>query len=129
LEITDVNNHYVGKGQMAHDIQDGFWGDAGESIDAYYVVNDYVREHGALPVPAKLRPGSSAASRALGHGEGYKYPHDFDRGWVDQSYLPDALVGQTYFDPSEYGREKALVEQWRAMVQREDESATEPPVE
>jgi glucose-1-phosphate thymidylyltransferase len=47
LEITDVNNHYVGKGQMAHDVQEGFWGDAGESIDAYYAVNDFVREHGA----------------------------------------------------------------------------------
>jgi glucose-1-phosphate thymidylyltransferase len=47
LEITDVNNHFVGKGQMAHDVQEGFWGDAGESIDAYYAVNDFVREHGA----------------------------------------------------------------------------------
>lgn len=47
LEITDVNNHFVEKGQMAHDIQEGFWGDAGESIDAYYAVNDFVREHGA----------------------------------------------------------------------------------
>jgi glucose-1-phosphate thymidylyltransferase len=47
LEITDVNNHYVGLCQMAHDIQEGFWGDAGESIDAYYAVNDFVRENGA----------------------------------------------------------------------------------
>jgi glucose-1-phosphate thymidylyltransferase len=47
LEITDVNNHFVEKGQMAHDIQEGFWGDAGESIDAYYAVNDFVREYGA----------------------------------------------------------------------------------
>jgi glucose-1-phosphate thymidylyltransferase len=47
LEITDVNNHFVDKGQMAHDIQEGFWGDAGESIDAYYAVNDFVREYGA----------------------------------------------------------------------------------
>jgi glucose-1-phosphate thymidylyltransferase len=47
LEITDVNNHFVEKGQMAHDIQEGFWGDAGESIDAYYTVNDFVREYGA----------------------------------------------------------------------------------
>ena len=47
LEITDVNNHYVGKGQMAFDIQEGFWGDAGESIEAYYAVNDFVRQHGA----------------------------------------------------------------------------------
>jgi len=47
LEITDVNNHYVDLGLMAHDVQEGFWGDAGESIDAYYLVNDFVREHGA----------------------------------------------------------------------------------
>jgi glucose-1-phosphate thymidylyltransferase len=47
LEITDVNNHFVGKGQMAHDVQEGFWGDAGESIEAYYAVNDFVRQNGA----------------------------------------------------------------------------------
>jgi glucose-1-phosphate thymidylyltransferase len=47
LEITDVNNHYVSKGLIAYDVLDGFWGDAGESIDAYYAVNDHVRHNGA----------------------------------------------------------------------------------
>jgi glucose-1-phosphate thymidylyltransferase len=46
LEITDVNNWYVREGTMEYDVLDGFWGDAGESIDAYYEVNDFVREHG-----------------------------------------------------------------------------------
>ncbi|MDX6470597.1 MAG: glucose-phosphate thymidylyltransferase [Gaiellaceae bacterium] len=46
LEITDVNNWYVGDGQMQADVVDGFWGDAGESIDAYYEVNDFVRRNG-----------------------------------------------------------------------------------
>jgi glucose-1-phosphate thymidylyltransferase len=46
LEITDVNNWYVGGGQMEADTVDGFWGDAGESIDAYYEVNDFVRRNG-----------------------------------------------------------------------------------
>ena len=46
LEITDVNNWYVGAGQMEADVVDGFWGDAGESIDAYYEVNDFVRRNG-----------------------------------------------------------------------------------
>jgi glucose-1-phosphate thymidylyltransferase len=45
LEITDVNNWYVGEGTMQYDVLDGFWGDAGESIDAYYSVNDFVRNH------------------------------------------------------------------------------------
>jgi glucose-1-phosphate thymidylyltransferase len=47
LEITDVNNHYIGKDAMQYDVLEGFWGDAGESIDAYYAVNDFVRAHGA----------------------------------------------------------------------------------
>ncbi len=47
LEITDVNNHFVAEGKMEYDVLDGFWGDAGESIEAYYAVNDFVRAHGA----------------------------------------------------------------------------------
>ena len=47
LEITDVNNWYVGRGEMEADVVAGFWGDAGESIEAYYEVNDFVRRaHG-----------------------------------------------------------------------------------
>jgi glucose-1-phosphate thymidylyltransferase len=46
LEITDVNNWYVEQGTMEYDVLEGFWGDAGESIDAYYAVNDFVRHHG-----------------------------------------------------------------------------------
>ncbi len=47
LEITDVNNYFVQSGQMTYDVLEGFWGDAGESIEAYYAVNDYVRANGA----------------------------------------------------------------------------------
>ena len=53
LEITDVNNWYVGEGQMEYDVLDGFWGDAGESIDAYYEVNDFVR----ATAPTRTRHG------------------------------------------------------------------------
>jgi len=46
LEITDVNNHYISGGTMEYDVVEGFWGDAGESIDVYYSVNDFVRANG-----------------------------------------------------------------------------------
>ncbi len=46
LEITDVNNWFIAQGVMEYDVLEGFWGDAGESIDAYYAVNDFVRRHG-----------------------------------------------------------------------------------
>jgi glucose-1-phosphate thymidylyltransferase len=47
LEITDVNNWYLSNGLMEYDVLEGFWGDAGESIQAYYAVNDFVRAHAA----------------------------------------------------------------------------------
>jgi glucose-1-phosphate thymidylyltransferase len=47
LEITDVNNAYIDRGTMEYDVISGFWGDAGESIDVYYQVNDEVRRSGA----------------------------------------------------------------------------------
>ena len=37
----------IGEGTMAYDVVEGFWGDAGESIDVYYLGNDFVRAHGA----------------------------------------------------------------------------------
>jgi glucose-1-phosphate thymidylyltransferase len=43
LEITDVNNHYVRAGTLEFDVFEGYWGDAGESIDAYYEVIERVR--------------------------------------------------------------------------------------
>jgi len=47
LEITDVNNWYLERSLMEYDILDGYWGDAGESMDAYYAAHDFVRANGA----------------------------------------------------------------------------------
>ena len=51
-----------------------------------------VTETGNLPVPMHLRDAHSKAGKVLGHGEGYRYPHDHDGGWVEQQYLPDRLA-------------------------------------
>src|SRR6266849_2713705 len=53
LEITDVNNAYVDRGLMEYDVIEGFWGDAGESIDVYFSVVAYVRQHGANLIKVK----------------------------------------------------------------------------
>jgi glucose-1-phosphate thymidylyltransferase len=52
LEITDVNNYYAERGELQYNVVEGFWGDAGESIDGYYAVNDFVRRNGANNVAA-----------------------------------------------------------------------------
>jgi glucose-1-phosphate thymidylyltransferase len=46
LEITDVNNAYIERGEMEYDAIEGFWGDAGESIEVYYEIIDFVRANG-----------------------------------------------------------------------------------
>jgi putative ATPase len=84
------------------------------ALTTYAAARKLVRERGALPVPAKLRP-SSAAGRALGHGEGYKYPHDFEGAYVPEDYLPDALVGETIYEPGDSGFEKVLAERLAAI--------------
>ena len=48
LEVTDLNNWYVERGEMEADVLGGFWGDAGESIDAYYAVNAFVPEQAPM---------------------------------------------------------------------------------
>ena len=47
LEITDVNNWYLERGLMEYDVLEGYWGDAGESMEAYYAAHDFVRANGA----------------------------------------------------------------------------------
>jgi dTDP-glucose pyrophosphorylase len=56
LEITDVNNYYVHEGTLEHDVFHGYWGDAGESIDAYYEVIDRVRRPFFRPGRIELIP-------------------------------------------------------------------------
>ena len=50
----------------------------------------------------------SPGAGALGHGTGYKYPHDYPGGWVQQQYMPDELIGHKYYFPKDIGAEKAL---------------------
>jgi glucose-1-phosphate thymidylyltransferase len=47
LEITDVNNHYVEAGSLGYEVVEGWWADAGESIDAWLEASRLVAEHGA----------------------------------------------------------------------------------
>ncbi len=62
------------------------------------------------PVPAHLRDGHYPGSRGLGHGVGYRYPHDDSRGVVRQQYVPDDLVGTDYYRPTDHGAERAVAE-------------------
>lgn len=59
-------------------------------------------------VPKHLRDAHYPGAGALRHGTGYKYPHDYPGGWVQQQYMPDELIGHKYYFPKDIGAEKAL---------------------
>ena len=64
-----------------------------------------VRDGAVGEVPAHLRDGHYQGAAELGHGVGYRYPHDDPNGWVDQQYLPESLDGRHWYEPSEHGDE------------------------
>ncbi|WP_159498675.1 replication-associated recombination protein A [Microbacterium sp. 18062] len=65
-----------------------------------------VRKGGFGRVPNHLRDAHYAGAKRLGHGKGYRYPHDSDIGVVAQQYLPDPLVGRRYYEPTTHGHER-----------------------
>lgn len=65
-----------------------------------------VRGGGFGRVPIHLRDAHYAGAKRLGHGKGYRYPHDSDAGILPQQYLPDELVGRHYYEPKNLGAER-----------------------
>ncbi len=88
-----------------------------------------VQSGGLVEVPQHLRDASYRSAGLLGHGNEYRYAHDYPEGWVDQQYLPDRFVEATFYDPSAYGKEGSLVAQWRARTNRSHQVRPDSPVE
>ncbi|MGL5829765.1 MAG: hypothetical protein ACRC0L_09390, partial [Angustibacter sp.] len=66
-------------------------------------------------VPPHLRDAHYPGARALGHGAGYRYPHDESPPVAAQQYLPDAARERRYYSPTESGAERAAGERWRKI--------------
>ena len=68
-------------------------------------------------VPAHLRDAHYPGAKGLGHGSGYRYPHDEEFGIAEQQYAPDELASTSYFRPKALGAEAALRERWERVRQ------------
>ncbi|MGD9796693.1 MAG: replication-associated recombination protein A [Acidimicrobiia bacterium] len=95
-------------------------------ITALGRAQDDVRDLPAGEVPIHLRDAHYRGAAALGHGQGYHYPHDDPRGWVDQEHRPTALAGRRYYEPTAHGHEQEIRD--RMATRREPTSAEEPRV-
>jgi putative ATPase len=75
-----------------------------------------VKSGRTLAVPEHLRDASYKGAKHLGHGEGYKYAHDYEGHFVPQDYLG---ADKRYYEPTDQGVEKKIkerVEKWRALI-------------
>ncbi|TMR28237.1 replication-associated recombination protein A [Nonomuraea zeae] len=63
-------------------------------------------------VPGHLRDAHYPGAAKLGHGDGYKYPHDFEHGLVRQNYAPEQVRERRYYEPTRHGAEAPVAGRW-----------------
>lgn len=81
---------------------------------------DVVKSTKTAAIPPYLQDAHYGSAAKLGHGVGYKYAHDYPNHYVKQQYLPDELVGQAFYEPSDNGYERNIKEHME-RIQREAE--------
>src|SRR6266436_1591867 len=86
---------------------------------------DAAAEHPAEAVPLHIRNAPTKLMEELGYGAGYKYAHAFEHAYVPQDYLPEALRGASWYEPTEFGFEKDIKKrmEWWADLKK---AATRP---
>ncbi|MCL4142728.1 UNVERIFIED_CONTAM: hypothetical protein GTU68_021859 [Idotea baltica] len=79
----------------------------------------FVKNNPYTEVPLHLRNADTKIMKKLNYGIGYKYPHDFEYGYApNQSYFPSNTNPQTFYEPSNYGAEKSILERlkfWKKL--------------
>lgn len=93
------------------------------TIKAIDAALEDVRSGRTLAVPEHLRDGHYKGAKQLGHGEGYKYAHDYEGHFVPQDHLG---ADKRYYEPTDQGVEKKIrerVEHWRRLAARAQEKS------
>ena len=87
------------------------------------------REYPAEPAPLHIRNAPTPLMKELGYGEGYKYAHAYPDAYAPQEYLPEALRGQRWYQPTEFGYEKTVKErmEWWERLKHEAAAARRSP--
>jgi putative ATPase len=77
--------------------------------------------HPAEPVPLHIRNAPTKLMHELGYGADYRYAHDHAEAYAPQEYLPEALRGAQWYEPTEFGYEKTVKERidWWQRLKRE----------
>jgi len=74
-----------------------------------------VRETGDLSVPLHIRNAPTKLMKELGYGKDYKYAHSYDQGFVEQEFLPEEIIGSTFYQPGKNKRESSIKEWLKSL--------------
>lgn len=85
------------------------------SCEAIFSAYDEVKRTGNLPIPPHLQDAHYKGAAKLGHGEGYKYAHNYKNNYVEQQYLPYELTGKEFYTPSGNGYEVKIREHMKRI--------------
>ncbi len=77
---------------------------------------EMVKTSKTASIPPYLQDAHYGGAAKLGHGIGYKYAHDYPNHYVTQQYLPDELVGQVFYEPSDNGYERNIKEHMGRII-------------
>ena len=91
------------------------------ACEGIFKAMEVVKNTKTATIPPYLQDAHYGGAAKLGHGIGYKYAHDYPNHYVKQQYLPDELVGQVFYQPSENGYEKNIREHME-RIRREAEN-------
>jgi putative ATPase len=87
---------------------------------AYNAVRAFVQADGSRPVPMHLRNAPTRLMKQLDYGKGYRYAHDEADGYAaGERYLPEGIVPQRWYQPSERGLESKIAERLRQLRERD----------
>ena len=67
-----------------------------------------VKNTPGVEIPNHLKDAHYHSAHKLGHGDGYQYAHDYPNHYVRQQYLPDALKGAVFYEPTDIGYENTI---------------------
>lgn len=95
------------------------------SVLGIFSAMEDVRNHPIGQVPPHLRDSHYAGAKEMGHGNDYKYSHDYPGGRAEQQFLPDVLVGKRYYHPKESGIEAKIKARLDDIFSKEKGNANE----
>ena len=91
---------------------------------AFGKVSKTIKRSGSLATPLHIRNAPTKLMEDVGYGKGYRYAHDYKDAYTAQEYLPEAIRGHRFYEPSDRGFEQTIKKRldfWRHLKEsRED---------